>query len=137
MRSVTMVQGFQYWLKLVAIMLPALFLLAAWRLDGGPSALVDQVPTFPADTRVSVGADTVITVAEPVTVAADATIDGIAMSGEVELAVGTHAIDTGAILAFPPVPRSRTWKALRRRPVRRGGSHCRAASRTRCTARTR
>ena len=71
MRSVTMVQGFQYWLKLVAIMVPALFLLVAWRMDGAPSALVDQVPTFPAATTVSVGADIDITVVEPVVVRAD------------------------------------------------------------------
>lgn len=37
MRSVTLVQGFQYWLKVVAIMVPVLFLLAAWRADASPA----------------------------------------------------------------------------------------------------
>jgi cation/acetate symporter len=38
MRSVTIVQAFQYWLKLTAIGLPVVFLLLAWHADGSPSA---------------------------------------------------------------------------------------------------
>ena len=101
MRSVTMVQGFQYWLKLVAIMVPALFLLAAWRLDGGPSALVDEVPSFPEATAVSVGTDIVITVVEPVTVRADGTIDGSPVTAGWTSLAGTHSIDPGTTITFP------------------------------------
>jgi Na+(H+)/acetate symporter ActP len=36
MRSITLVQAFQYWLKLVALLLPACFLLVAWRRDNDP-----------------------------------------------------------------------------------------------------
>jgi cation/acetate symporter len=36
MRSITLVQAFQYWLKLVAIALPAVLLVAAWYRDGAP-----------------------------------------------------------------------------------------------------
>ena len=36
MRSITLVQAFQYWLKLTAIAVPVVFLLAAWRSDGAP-----------------------------------------------------------------------------------------------------
>ena len=36
MRSITFVQAFQYWLKLTAIAVPVVFLLAAWRSDGAP-----------------------------------------------------------------------------------------------------
>jgi len=36
MRSITLVQAFQYWLKLTALALPLVFLLAAWRRDGAP-----------------------------------------------------------------------------------------------------
>ncbi len=36
MRSITVVQAFQYWLKLVAIALPAVLLVAAWYGDGAP-----------------------------------------------------------------------------------------------------
>ncbi|WGW11067.1 cation acetate symporter [Saxibacter everestensis] len=36
MRSITFVQAFQYWLKLAAIIIPAILLLLAWRSDGAP-----------------------------------------------------------------------------------------------------
>ncbi|WP_018533890.1 MULTISPECIES: cation acetate symporter [unclassified Streptomyces] len=40
MRSITFVQAFQYWLKLTALLVPAFFLLLAWRGQGGqPPAL--------------------------------------------------------------------------------------------------
>jgi Na+(H+)/acetate symporter ActP len=37
MRSITFVQAFQYWLKLSALLVPALFLLGIWVGDGAPS----------------------------------------------------------------------------------------------------
>ncbi|GAA2726973.1 cation acetate symporter [Actinocorallia aurantiaca] len=37
MRSITLVQAFQYWLKLTALAVPLVFLLAAWRRDGAPA----------------------------------------------------------------------------------------------------
>jgi Na+(H+)/acetate symporter ActP len=52
MRSITLVQAFQYWLKLTALLVPAMFLLAVWfgdgatspaRADGGIDAWVDPV----------------------------------------------------------------------------------------------
>ena len=43
MRSITFVQAFQYWLKLTALLVPVVFLLRAWVLDGEPS------PVAPAD----------------------------------------------------------------------------------------
>ncbi|MFZ3572947.1 cation acetate symporter [Streptomyces sp. BH097] len=36
MRSITFVQAFQYWLKLTALLVPAFFLLLAWRGNGAP-----------------------------------------------------------------------------------------------------
>jgi cation/acetate symporter len=37
MRSITLVQAFQYWVKLVALLLPVCFLLVAWRRAATPS----------------------------------------------------------------------------------------------------
>ncbi len=37
MRSITFVQAFQYWLKLTALLVPAMVLLAVWWSDGRPS----------------------------------------------------------------------------------------------------
>jgi cation/acetate symporter len=36
MRSITLVQAFQYWLKLTALAVPVVFLLLHWQLDGRP-----------------------------------------------------------------------------------------------------
>ena len=41
MRSITFVQAFQYWLKLTALLVPAVCLLAVWWGDGRPGAAVD------------------------------------------------------------------------------------------------
>ena len=37
MRSITLVQAFQYWLKLTALLVPVMFLLAVWTGDGASS----------------------------------------------------------------------------------------------------
>ncbi|MEO3784938.1 cation acetate symporter [Actinocorallia sp. B10E7] len=46
MRSITLVQAFQYWLKLTALSVPLVFLLAAWRRDGAPG-IDDQTWLLP------------------------------------------------------------------------------------------
>ena len=38
MRSITIAQAFQYWLKLCALLVPMVFLLRAWSSDGSPAA---------------------------------------------------------------------------------------------------
>jgi cation/acetate symporter len=38
MRSITLVQAFQYWLKMVALLVPICFLLVRWRHDAVPTA---------------------------------------------------------------------------------------------------
>ena len=101
MRSVTMVQGFQYWLKLVAILLPALFLLAAWRLDGAPSALAGQPPTFRTETTVAVDHEVTVVVADPVAVTARGAIDRTPVDGPITLASGPHLVAAGTTLDFP------------------------------------
>lgn len=47
MRSITFVQAFQYWLKLTALLVPALFLLLAWHGDPGtPTELGADVASW-------------------------------------------------------------------------------------------
>ena len=42
MRSITLVQAVQYWLKLACIAVPAFVLLTAWLRDGSPSPVADE-----------------------------------------------------------------------------------------------
>ncbi|NUU23344.1 MAG: cation acetate symporter, partial [Streptomycetaceae bacterium] len=53
MRSVTLVQAFQYWLKLTALAVPVVFLMLAWRADGAPWPDDDAPPRFPHATTVT------------------------------------------------------------------------------------
>ena len=48
MRSITFVQAFQYWLKLTALLTPALFLLAVWVGDGAVSPASVDLPSMSA-----------------------------------------------------------------------------------------
>ena len=130
MRSVTMVQGFQYWLKLVAILLPVLFLLAAWRIDGAPSALADQPPTFRSATTVEVGRDVTVVVAEPVAVTVRGAIDRAPVAGPVALPAGPHALAAGTVVEFPAGARVPHAEGIAQstgtewgRPLRGGDEH--------------
>ncbi|MFE7509856.1 cation acetate symporter [Streptomyces sp. NPDC057540] len=103
MRSITFVQAFQYWLKLTALLVPALFLLAAWYGDGAPRARFDAPAVLRGHTVVKV-ADTVrIRLDEPLMVTVTGEVDSAAHTGgTVTLAPGTHRVLGGTTLAFAP-----------------------------------
>ncbi|MEU6621663.1 cation acetate symporter [Streptomyces litmocidini] len=103
MRSITFVQAFQYWLKLTALLVPALFLLAAWYGDGAPRARFDAPAVLRDHTVVRV-ADTVrIGLDAPLTVTVTGSVDSVAYTGRtVTLAPGTHHVLGGTSLAFAP-----------------------------------
>ena len=52
MRSATFVQAFQYWLKLTALAVPAVFLLLAWQADGRTDLAAPSTPRFAEATTV-------------------------------------------------------------------------------------
>ena len=107
MRSVTLVQGFQYWLKLVAIPVPVLFLIAAWRADGQPGALAQTPPVFGEATQVEFANDVTIAVSTPVSLQGRGSVDGAPVDGSLTLATGEHTVAAGTELTFPantPVP---------------------------------
>ena len=71
MRSATFVQAFQYWLKLTALAVPAIFLLLAWQGDGRPEIAGSAGPVFAETTTVSVDSAVRFVVDEPVEVVVD------------------------------------------------------------------
>ncbi|MEU5217091.1 cation acetate symporter [Streptomyces sp. NPDC020807] len=103
MRSITFVQAFQYWLKLTALLVPALFLLAAWYGDGAPRARFDAPAVLREHTVVRV-ADTVrIGLDAPLTLTVTGTVDAVPYDhGTVTLAAGTHHVRAGTELGFAP-----------------------------------
>ncbi|HZN17440.1 MAG TPA: cation acetate symporter [Micromonosporaceae bacterium] len=52
MRSITFVQAFQYWLKLTALAVPAVFLALQWQADGRPAVTPPEGMTFMRTTTV-------------------------------------------------------------------------------------
>ncbi|MFC3503395.1 cation acetate symporter [Micromonospora krabiensis] len=54
MRAITFVQAFQYWLKLTALALPAIFLALQWQADARPPVTPPDGPAFRTATTVVV-----------------------------------------------------------------------------------
>ncbi|MFC8360164.1 cation acetate symporter [Streptomyces griseorubiginosus] len=101
MRSITFVQAFQYWLKLTALLVPALFLILAWQGDGAPSHAFEEPATF-REQRIVKVADTLdLTLDQPLTVTVTGTVDGRPHDDQrMRLAAGTHHIERGTRLTF-------------------------------------
>ncbi|TCR19665.1 cation acetate symporter [Streptomyces sp. BK205] len=101
MRSITFVQAFQYWLKLTALLVPALFLILAWQGDGAPSHAFEEPATF-REQRIVKVADTLdLTLDQPLTVTVTGTVDGRPRDDQrLRLPAGTHHIERGTRLTF-------------------------------------
>lgn len=54
MRAITLVQAFQYWLKLTALAVPAIFLALQWQADARPPVTPLDGPVFRTETTVVV-----------------------------------------------------------------------------------
>ena len=94
MRSITFVQVFQYWLKLTALLVPAIFLALAWQGDGQPRVTFhEQLSVFRADHPLYAG---------PIGVTGCPQANALAAQADVVLAVGTRLQDftTGSWTVF-------------------------------------
>ncbi|MFF3323936.1 cation acetate symporter [Streptomyces sp. NPDC002889] len=102
MRSITFVQAFQYWLKLTALLVPALFLVAAWAGDDAPRARFDAPAVFREHTVVRIGDTVRVEIDEPLTLTVTGKVDGTRHhEHRLTLDKGMHRIDAGTSLAFP------------------------------------
>lgn len=91
MRSVTLVQAFQYWLKLTAVAVPALVLVVHWFGDEKPVG-TPAPPVVTERTTVDITTDVVVHLdrAQPVTVTG--VLDGTALDGPIVLSPGPHTL---------------------------------------------
>ncbi len=101
MKGVTLVQALQYWLKLTAIAIPALVLLAVVGGLHRGEVTKPAPPTFTTATTVEVHTPVVVDVVQPVAVRATGTIDGAQVDGALQLTAGTHRFDRGSTVTFP------------------------------------
>ncbi|MFE6334991.1 cation acetate symporter [Streptomyces sp. NPDC057806] len=101
MRSITFVQAFQYWLKLTALLVPALFLVLAWQRDGAPHHAFDEPAAFREQRTIRVDDSLELRLERPLTVIVSGTVDGRPHEGRrLELPVGSHRIEAGTRLTF-------------------------------------
>ncbi|MEU4710731.1 cation acetate symporter [Nocardia salmonicida] len=101
MRSVTLVQAFQYWLKLTAVAVPALVLGMHFLADERP---VDTPvpPTVDERTTVDISTDVVVHLDVSQQVTITGTLDGRPVAGPVVLAPGNHTLAEGTELILAP-----------------------------------
>jgi Na+(H+)/acetate symporter ActP len=101
MRSITLVQAFQFWLKLTAIALPVAFLLLAWHADGAPDPAAPTPPITRTATTVHLPDAVRVRVDTPVDVTVDGVVDGRPVSGPVRLQSGTIELAAGTEVTLP------------------------------------
>jgi Na+(H+)/acetate symporter ActP len=106
MRAITVVQAFQYWLKLFAIAAPTFVMCALFVGDGGVHrgtmvGLTDEnPPIFTSATTIDVRTPVELQVKEHVWLTAEGTADGEPAHGSVFWAPGTHSVGAGTQLHF-------------------------------------
>ncbi|MFV0457337.1 MAG: cation acetate symporter [Actinomycetales bacterium] len=103
MRSVTLVQVFQYWLKLFAISVPIVLMAALW-WQSSPRESIDSQPPVATAPVQAVTTDPVrLTTAEVTRIQVDGVLDGREVSGLIELRPGhTVTVAAGTSLRVPP-----------------------------------
>jgi Na+(H+)/acetate symporter ActP len=102
MRSITVMQAVQFWLKLFAVAVPAAILIVVWRMDGGHDPSRHRLPAFAEAITVSVDTDSMVKVpAEGAAVAVSGTLDRQRYDGGwVFLAAGPHELGGGTRMTF-------------------------------------
>jgi Na+(H+)/acetate symporter ActP len=101
MKSITFVQAFQYWLKLVAIAFPALALLALVHHPAISGVDGPAPPRFAVATDVKFPSAETLSVEHPVMVRVDGSLDGRRLDANVALTPGDHQVGEGASIVFP------------------------------------
>ncbi|MFP5345468.1 MAG: cation acetate symporter, partial [Actinomycetes bacterium] len=115
MRSITFVQAFQYWLKVTAIALPVVFLLAAWHSDGAPNPASGGLPTVRQEVTTRLTSDVTLLSEVPTTIHVTGEVDGRDVDGDVRLGAGDDiAVAAGSVVIVPagePVPHAAPVRA--------------------------
>ncbi|HEY7597031.1 MAG TPA: cation acetate symporter [Actinophytocola sp.] len=106
MRAITVVQAFQYWLKLFAIAAPTFVMCVLFIGNGGPrggqiTGLTEALPpTFTSATTVTIETPVTVHVEHATVLSAQGTVDGEPAGGTVYWPEGDHTADAGTELHF-------------------------------------
>jgi Na+(H+)/acetate symporter ActP len=108
MRSITLVQAFQYWLKLTAICVPLFAVLLVWHGDGSPSPARAGPPVTREATTSTLAERTAVTADVVTRVVVQGSVDGAVVDGPLELQAGRRYDLAGgtrvSLSAATPVP---------------------------------
>ncbi|HEY0452444.1 cation acetate symporter [Actinophytocola sp.] len=106
MRAITVVQAFQYWLKLFAIAAPTFVMCVLFIGNGGPrgsdvTGLTEHLPpTFTTATTIDVQTPVKLQVEETVWLSARGSVNGTPAMGTVYWSPGVYEVDAGTELHF-------------------------------------
>jgi Na+(H+)/acetate symporter ActP len=105
MRAITVVQAFQYWLKLFAIAAPTFVMCALFFGSGGLSTTTTGLteprpPTFTEAVAIDVQTPVVLQVTEHTWLTAEGTVDGQPAHGSTFWAPGEYSVEAGTQLNF-------------------------------------
>lgn len=95
MRSVTIVQAFQFWLKLTAMALPVALLTLAWMADGRPDPGATGVPVARTTTTVNLPDTVTVAVDRPLQVDVQGVVNGHRVNGRLDLPEGHVVLQAG------------------------------------------
>jgi Na+(H+)/acetate symporter ActP len=128
MRSITFAQALQFWLKFLALLVPALVLLFVWqhRHDG----VAPGYPTAPSRTTVTITSGETVRVPAAESVVIHGRLDGVTVDGLTSVTAGRHHLDRGArvtlqrgdvvpVITSLPAQRNGDWL----RPLGSGKDH--------------
>jgi Na+(H+)/acetate symporter ActP len=132
MRAITLVQAFQYWLKLTALALPLIAVLMVWHAHGESAPTTVDYPTTVEQVSFVVGTDVAVDARVAAAMTVDGVVDGHRVHGEIQLTPGAHRIDAGTRMTLPEgtvVPQQvgattpDNWSWLRPLAGTAGGDH--------------
>lgn len=106
LRSMTLVQAFQYFLKLAALAVPTV-VLALHFAGTHPGLTRPTTSEFTATTTLDIRAAVALQIGAPVEFTATGELDGAQRAGAVRWEPGTHTVSAGSSLSFPagtPIP---------------------------------
>jgi Na+(H+)/acetate symporter ActP len=117
MRSITFAQAMQFWLKFVALLVPALVLIGVWQHRG--DVLGNGYPSVERQTIVRLDAAETVRVPQAETLTVRGTVDGRPVDGPTRLGVGEHRFAVGTHVTLEPGDAVPVITDL---PARRNGS---------------